>query len=116
MELEEIRNDAFESAKIYKEKTKAFHDKMLRGKNFFVGMKVLLYHSRLRLFPGKFKSRWLGPFVVTAVFDHGAVQIKSLDSGKEFKVNGHRLKPYYDYFVEHDAEEEDLQEVPASDT
>ena len=31
----------------------------------------------------------------------------------EFKVNGHRLKPYYDYFVEHDVEEEDLQEVPA---
>ena len=61
LELEEIRNDAFESANIYKEKTKAFHEKMLRGKNFFVGMKVLLHHSRLRLFPGKLKSRWLGP-------------------------------------------------------
>ena len=61
LELEEIRNDAYESARIYKEKTKAFHDKQLRGKNFVVGMKVLLYHSRLRLFPGKLKSRWLGP-------------------------------------------------------
>ena len=112
LELEEIRNDAYESARIYKEKTKAFHDKQLRGKNFVVGMKVLLYHSRLRLFPGKLKSRWLGPFEVTAVFDHGAVQIKNMESGKEFKVNGHRLKPYYEYFVEHTVEEVPLQAAP----
>ncbi|XP_024169423.2 uncharacterized protein LOC112175918, partial [Rosa chinensis] len=42
-ELEEIRNDAFESAKIYKDKTKAFHDKMIRRKTFVVGQKVLLF-------------------------------------------------------------------------
>lgn len=28
-ELEEIRNDAYENEAIYKEKTKAFHDKMI---------------------------------------------------------------------------------------
>ena len=34
-ELEEIRNDAYESSRIYKEKTKAFHDQMVsRKKNF----------------------------------------------------------------------------------
>ena len=115
LELEEIRNDAYESARIYKEKTKAFHDKQLRGKNFVVGMMVLLYHSRLRLFPGKLKSRWLGPFEVTAVFDHGAVQIKNIESGKEFKVNGHWLKPYYEYFVEHTVEEVPLQAAPIFD-
>jgi hypothetical protein len=38
-ELEEIRNDAFESARIYKEKTKAFHDNMIRGKNLYRGPK-----------------------------------------------------------------------------
>ena len=52
-ELEELRNEAYESARIYKDKTKVFHDKMIQRKHFEVGQKVLLYHSRLRLFPGK---------------------------------------------------------------
>ncbi|KAJ8763744.1 hypothetical protein K2173_003526 [Erythroxylum novogranatense] len=95
-ELEEIRNEAYENAKIYKEKTKAFHDKILTRKEFSIGQKVLLYHSKLKLFPGKLRSRWIGPFVVTNVFSHGAVEIQSLDTFKVFKVNGHRLKPYYE--------------------
>lgn len=76
-ELEEIRNDAFENARIYKEKTKAFHDQHITRKTFHVGQKVLLYHSRLKLFPGKLRSRWVGPFVVQKVSSHGAVEIKS---------------------------------------
>ena len=43
-ELEEIRNDACDSARIYKEKAKVFHDKMISRKEFKVGQKVLLYH------------------------------------------------------------------------
>ncbi|KAL6213812.1 hypothetical protein ACLB2K_013251 [Fragaria x ananassa] len=50
-ELEEIRNDAYDNAWIYKERTKAYHDKMICGKSFVVGQKVLLFHSRLKLFP-----------------------------------------------------------------
>ena len=95
-ELEEIRNDAYESARIYKEKTKVFHDKMISRKEFKVGQKVLLYHSRFCLFPGKLRSRWIGPFVVTNVFPHGAVEIQSLATSKVFKVNCHRLKPFYE--------------------
>ena len=95
-ELEEIHNDAYESARIYKEKTKVFHDKMIFRKEFKIGQKVLLYHSRLRLFPGKLHSHWIGPFVVTNVFPHGAVEIQSLATSKVFKVNGHRLKPFYE--------------------
>ncbi|XP_062109418.1 uncharacterized protein LOC133820038 [Humulus lupulus] len=95
-ELEEIRNEAYESAKIYKEKTKAFHDKHILRKSFVEGQKVLMYHSRLKLFPGKLKSRWLGPFIVTKVFPHGAVEVVSPSTGKSFKVNGQRLKPYYE--------------------
>ncbi|XP_070667813.1 uncharacterized protein [Malus domestica] len=79
-ELDEIRYEAYENARIYKEKTKAFHNKMIRGKSFSIGQKVLLFNSRLRLF---------------------LVQIQSIKTGQEFKVNGHRLKPYYDNFVEH---------------
>ncbi|KAM2941681.1 hypothetical protein COP2_030886 [Malus domestica] len=99
-ELEEIRHGAYENARIYKEKTKALHDKMIRGKSFSIGQKVLLFNSRLRLFPGKLRSKWIGPFVVTNVFSHGAVQIQSLKTQQEFKVNGHRLKPYYEAFEE----------------
>ncbi|CAN6547073.1 unnamed protein product [Malus baccata var. baccata] len=95
-ELEEMQNEAYENARIYKEKTKAFHDKMIRGKTFSIGQKVLLFNSRLRLFPGKLRSKWIGPFVVTNVFPHGAVQVKSLRNDDEFKVNGHRLKLYYE--------------------
>jgi hypothetical protein len=47
--LEEIRNDAYKNARIYKEKTKNLHDRMLTRKEFHVGDKVL-YHSRLKLF------------------------------------------------------------------
>ena len=104
-ELEEIRNEAYENARIYKEKTKAFHDKMIRGKTFTIGQKVLLFNSRLRLFPGKLRSKWIGPFVVTNVFPYGAVQVQSLRNGQEFKVNGHRLKPYYESAVEQVVEE-----------
>ncbi|KAL9346349.1 hypothetical protein Peur_061202 [Populus x canadensis] len=95
-ELEEIQNDAYENARIYKEKTKNPHDRMLTRKEFHVGDKVLLYHSRLKLFPGKLRSRWIGPFVVSNVFPYGAVEITSLETNKVLKVNGHRLKPFYE--------------------
>ncbi|CAN6576826.1 unnamed protein product [Malus baccata var. baccata] len=113
-ELDEIRNEAYENARIYKEKTKAFHDKMIRAKTFAIGQKVLLFNSRLRLFPGKLRSKWVGPFIVTNVFPHGAVQIKSLRMQQEFKVNGHRLKPYYEMFEEHVVEEVPLHAVAPS--
>ncbi|GMP95942.1 hypothetical protein CsSME_00044802 [Camellia sinensis var. sinensis] len=109
-ELEEIRNDAYENAMIYKEKTKAFHDRMISGKEFNVGQKILLYHSRLRLFPGKLRSRWIGPFVVTNVFSHGAVEIQSLATSKVFKVNGHRLKTFYEGFQVQNVEQLDLED------
>ncbi|KAM1185754.1 hypothetical protein ACFX2G_015334 [Malus domestica] len=110
-ELDEIRHEAYENACIYKEKTKAFHDKMIRGKTFAIGQKVLLFNSRLRLFPGKLRSKWIGPFVITNVFVHGAVQIQSLKTGHEFKVNGHRLKPYYENFEEHTVDDIPLHAV-----
>ena len=53
----------------------------------------MLYNSRLRLFPGKLKTRWSGPFTVVQVFPHGAVEIAREDGGS-FKVNGQRLKIY----------------------
>ncbi|KAM1948709.1 hypothetical protein ACFX15_008862 [Malus domestica] len=110
-ELEEIRNEAYENARIYKEKTKALYDKMIRSKTFFIGQKVLLFNSHLHLFPGKLRSKWIGPFVVTNVFPHGSVQIQSLKMQQEVKVNGHHLKPYYEAFEEHVVENVSLHAV-----
>ncbi|XP_038687540.1 uncharacterized protein LOC119986923 [Tripterygium wilfordii] len=107
-ELEEIRNDAYENANIYKERTKHFHDKIILRKEFLPGQKVLLFNSRLRLFPGKLKSRWYGPFLVVQVLPHGAVEIQNVKDGTIFKVNGHRLKPYLETPGIFDAEKTSL--------
>ena len=50
----------------------------------------------MKLFPGKLRSYWIGPFVVSNVFPYGAVEITSLETNKVLKVNGNRLKPFYE--------------------
>ena len=67
-ELEELRLEAYENAKIYKAKTKLVHDKLIRRKEFHPNQKVWPFNSRLRLFPGKLRSRWDGPFIVLNVY------------------------------------------------
>ncbi|CAL8083265.1 unnamed protein product [Prunus armeniaca] len=111
-ELEELRHEAYENAKLYKEKTKQYHDKKILRKTFEKGQKVLLFNSRLKLFPGKLRSRWIGPFVITNVFDHGAVEIQNIKDGSTFKVNGHRLKPYFDANFDANIESQALKEPP----
>ncbi|KAL4376297.1 hypothetical protein GQ457_02G025310 [Hibiscus cannabinus] len=101
-ELEEIRNTAYENAKIYKEKTKKWHDQKFLPKEYQLGQQVLLFNSRLKLFTGKLKSRWSGPFIITHVSPHGAITIKSPKDDNEFKVNGQRLKLYMGAHVERD--------------
>lgn len=92
-ELDEIRLEAYENARIYKERTKRIHDKFIMNRSFHEGQKVLLFNSRLRLFLGKLKSRWSGPFVVVRVHSYGVIELRG-DDGEIFKVNGQRLKPY----------------------
>ena len=65
-ELEELRNEAYDSARIYKDKTKKGHDQRILRREFKAGDQVLLFNSRLRLFPGKLKSKWSGPFTVVS--------------------------------------------------
>ncbi|XP_073061886.1 uncharacterized protein [Primulina eburnea] len=57
-EMEEFRNEGYENAKIYKERTKKLHDKLIVRKELKPGQQILLFNSRLKLFPGKLKSRW----------------------------------------------------------
>ena len=92
-ELEELRNEAYDNARIYKDKTKKWHDQKILRKEFKEGEQVILYNSKLKLFPRKLKSRWSGPYIVVTSTLFGAVTLKT-DSGSEFKVNDQRLKHY----------------------
>ncbi|GJZ87757.1 reverse transcriptase domain-containing protein [Tanacetum coccineum] len=93
-ELNELRDHAYENSLIYKEKTKRIHDSKIKNCVFNVGDRVLFFNSRLKIFSGKLKTRWSGPFTVTQVFQYGTVEL-SQNSGPNFKVNGHRLKHYF---------------------
>jgi len=55
-ELEEIRAEAYESARSYKDRAKLFHDRHILRKEYTPGMKVLLHDSRLCLFLRKLRS------------------------------------------------------------
>ena len=84
-------------------KVKLWHDRKIQKNEFSPGDKVLLYNSRFKLFPGKLKSKWEGPYEVEEAFASGAVKL----TGKKdtWIVNGQRLKPYLAF------EEQDVEEI-----
>jgi len=93
-ELEDMRLSAYQSSRLYKERVKAYHDKKLLKSKIQPGQLVLLFNSRLRLFPGKLKSKWSGPFVIKQVKPYRAVEIEDAKSQRSWMVNGQRLKHY----------------------
>nr|GEX87650.1 reverse transcriptase domain-containing protein [Tanacetum cinerariifolium] len=93
-ELNELRDQAYENSLIYKEKTKKLHDSKIKNRIFNVGDRVLLFNYSLKIFSGKLKTRWSGPFTITKVFPYGTVELSQPD-GPNFKVNGHRVKHYF---------------------
>ena len=92
-ELEELRKEAYDSARIYKDKIKKWHDQRILRREFKVGDQVLLFSSRLRLFLGKLKSKWSGPYAVVSSTNFGTVTLRT-SNHEELKVNGQRLKHY----------------------
>ncbi|XP_016168855.1 uncharacterized protein LOC107611445 [Arachis ipaensis] len=93
-EFDEFQNTAYENAKLYKEKTKTWHDKKIATKIFEPGQKVILFNSRLKIFIGKLKFQWLGPFRVTKVSSYDHMEIMEEQSNRMFTVNGLILKHY----------------------
>ncbi|GKD68743.1 reverse transcriptase domain-containing protein, partial [Tanacetum coccineum] len=93
-ELNELRDQAYENYLIYKERTKKLHYSKIKNRIFNVGDQVLLFNSRLKIFLGKLKTHWSGPFTITQVFPYGTIQLSQPD-GPNFKVNGHRVKHYF---------------------
>jgi len=55
---------------------------------FEPGQLVLLFNSRLKLFPEKLRSKWSGPFKVVRMTQHGVVELKNKDRSFTFLVNG----------------------------
>ena len=74
-------------------KQKKWHDQIILRREFKAGDQVMLFNSRLRLFPGKLKSKWSGPYTVVSSTNFGAVTLRT-SNHEEFKVNDQRLKHY----------------------
>ncbi|RVW62968.1 Retrovirus-related Pol polyprotein from transposon 297 [Vitis vinifera] len=69
-ELEELRNDAYLNSKIAKARLKKWHD------------------------------QWTGPFIIHEVHPNGVVEIFNPTGNQTFKVNGHRLKPFIEPYIQ----------------
>nr|GEV82678.1 reverse transcriptase domain-containing protein [Tanacetum cinerariifolium] len=93
-ELSELRDQTYENSLIYKEITKKLHDAKIKYQIFNVGDQVMLFNSRLKIFSGKLKSRWSGPFTIYEIYTYGTTKLTHSD-GSNFKVNCHRLKHYH---------------------
>ncbi|GJT35123.1 reverse transcriptase domain-containing protein [Tanacetum coccineum] len=80
-ELNELRDEAYENSLIYKEKTKRIHDSKIKNRVFNVGDRVLLFNSRLKIFSGKLKTRWIARIVKIS---RACIFIKSFTSSASF--------------------------------
>ena len=103
-EMEELRNNAYINSKMAKEKLKTWHDQLISRKDFQKGQRVLLYDSKLHIFLGKLKSRWIGTFTIHQVHSNGVVELLNSNRTESFKVNDDRLRPFVKPFS-HDKEE-----------
>ncbi|RVW66629.1 Retrovirus-related Pol polyprotein from transposon 297 [Vitis vinifera] len=79
-------------------------DQLISNKEFRKGQRVLLYDSRLHIFLGKLKSRWIGPFIIHQVHLNGVVELLNSNGTDIFKVNGHHLKPFIEPFKQENEE------------
>ena len=96
--MEELRKDAYINSKIAKQRMKRWHDHLISNKGLQKGQRVLLDDSRLHIFPGKLKLRWIGPFIIHQVHANGVVELLNSNNTDIFKVNGHRLKSFIESF------------------
>ena len=74
------------SAISHKEKMKKENEQKIAKQEFMVGDLVLLDSSGSPCLPGKLKSKRTGPYFITQVFPHGAVELKAKE-GVRFKMN-----------------------------
>ena len=78
----------------HKEKMKKETEQKNAKQDFMVGDLVLVDSSGVPCLPGKLKSKWTGPYLITQVFPHGAVELIA-KKGVRFKKNRDRIKLYF---------------------
>ncbi|GJT31008.1 reverse transcriptase domain-containing protein [Tanacetum coccineum] len=93
-ELNELHDQAYEKFFDCITRRRRTFTPKIKNHIFNVGDRVLLFNSRLKIFSGKLKTRWSGPFTITKVFPYGTIELSQPD-GPNFKVNGHRVKHYF---------------------
>ena len=69
-------------------------NKKSEKQKFRVGDLVLVDSSGSPCLPGKLKSKWIVPYLITQVFPRGAVELKAKE-GVRFKRNRDRIKLYF---------------------
>ncbi|XP_042012162.1 uncharacterized protein LOC121760584 [Salvia splendens] len=83
-EMDEFQMEAYDCSSTYKERMKAYHDRMISPQELTLGDVVLLHNSRLSLFPEKLKSKWTGPYMIKKIYDSETVELLAPD-GMLFK-------------------------------
>ena len=78
----------------HKGKMKKGTEQKIAKQEFMVGDLVLVDSSGVPCLPGKLKSKWTGPYLITQVFPHGEVELKAKE-GVRFKRNRDRIKLYF---------------------
>ena len=78
----------------HKEKMKKETEQRNAKQEFMVGYLVLVDSSGVPCLPGKLKSKWTGPYLITQGFPHGAVELKA-NEGMQFQRNRDRIKLYF---------------------
>jgi hypothetical protein len=97
VELEEDQFIVGLHQQVQKEREKAYHDRHINKKEFKQGDMVLLYDSKFKKHPWKFRTHCLGPYEISYVTEGGVAQLNTLKGEwKEGLVNGRWLKLYYE--------------------
>ncbi|XP_047268113.1 uncharacterized protein LOC124898518 [Capsicum annuum] len=101
-ELDDFHLHAYKNTRLYKENTKKWHDKQILNRVFEPGQLVLLFNSRLKLFPGRLCSKWFGPFKLVRMMPYGAFELWNKEKTEKFLVKGKWMKHYWaDHAYQH---------------
>ena len=95
--LDEQCRDALTTNEAHKNRVKNQYDKSVKPRIFSEGELVLLWdQDKEPLGIGKFKSMWLGPYVVSKFLKKGAYELTYFEGNKLPEPrNGLHLKKYY---------------------
>jgi hypothetical protein len=94
--LEEDRMYALEETERQQAKRSKKYNAKMKPVVIEEGNLVLMFDNRYTLFPGKFHTRWVGPFTAKKIYHNGLVQLEDMDGDElETRINGSRLKKYF---------------------